>query len=384
MRLAVFCDYRFWRRDERIVTERAFIVFVGGLVAHFDRLVMPGRLAPAGDAGEIARYPLPEGIEFVALPWYPSLASPLRVARALAGGMRRFWRVLDEVEAVWLLGPHPTALAFAALAVLRRRKLILGVRQDLPAYTASKHPEGRGLQLAARLLEGAWRLLARRAATVVVGPDLARNYHHARRLLAISVSLVRREQVPALPPPRDWGEETLRALSVGRLEAEKNPLLLADVLARLREIDPRWRLVICGEGPMEGELRDRLERLAVAEHADVVGYVPIDRGLMDLYRDSHALLHVSWTEGVPQILFEAFAAGLPVVATAVGGVAEAAEGAALLVPPGDADAPAAGLVRLAGDEELRARLAESGLERARERTLEAETGRLAAFIRGAS
>ena len=90
---------------------------------------------------------------------------------------------------------------------------------------------------------------------------------------------------------------------------------------------------------------------------------------------------MSWTEGVPQVLFEAFAAGLPVVATAVGGVPEVADGRALLIPPGDADAAAAGLRRLAGDESLRARLVEAGLEAAREHSAEAECRRVATFIR---
>ena len=118
----------------------------------------------------------------------------------------------------------------------------------------------------------------------------------------------------------------------------------------------------------------------MADRAELRGYVPLDGGLDDLYRASHALLHVSWTEGVPQILFEAFAAGLPVVATAVGGVAEAVGADALLVPPGDAAAPAEALQRLAEDPELRERLAAGGLERVREHTLEAECARVAAFL----
>ena len=68
------------------------------------------------------------------------------------------------------------------------------------------------------------------------------------------------------------------------------------------------------------------------EHAELLGYVSLDGGLRDLYRDSHVFLHVSWTEGVPQVLFESFAAGLPVVATAVGGVPELAEGRSVLIP----------------------------------------------------
>ena len=125
----------------------------------------------------------------------------------------------------------------------------------------------------------------------------------------------------------------LQVLNVGRLDPEKNPLLLADVLARLRENDPRWRLVVCGDGPLQDALAERLAALGLSEHADLRGYVTFDGGLLDAYRSSHAFLHVSWTEGFPQIMFEAFAGGLPVVGTAVGGVAEGVGDAALLIPP---------------------------------------------------
>ena len=118
----------------------------------------------------------------------------------------------------------------------------------------------------------------------------------------------------------------------------------------------------------------------MADRAELRGYVPIDGGLAELYRGSHALLHVSWTEGVPQILFESFAAGLPIVATAVGGVPEAVGDDALLVPPGDPDAAAEALERIASDAELRRRQVEGGLERLRAHTLEAECDRVVEFM----
>ena len=62
------------------------------------------------------------------------------------------------------------------------------------------------------------------------------------------------------------------------------------------------------------------------------------------------------------MLFEAFAAGLPVVATAVGGVAAAAGDAALLVEAGDPEAAAAMLERVCGDADLRARLIAAGVD----------------------
>jgi glycosyltransferase involved in cell wall biosynthesis len=118
----------------------------------------------------------------------------------------------------------------------------------------------------------------------------------------------------------------------------------------------------------------------VEERAELLGYLPIHGGLMERYRDANAFLHISWTEGMPQVLLEAFAAGTPVVATAVGGVPEAAGDAALLIPPGDADAAAEALGRIAADPELRRQLVTRGVERVRGRTLEAESARVARFL----
>jgi glycosyltransferase involved in cell wall biosynthesis len=379
MRLGVYTDYIYSREGDSYYAERAFFTFITRLAGMVDRLVLFGRLNP-----EPARshYRVPDEVDFVALPYYESQADAPRAAQAMMASLRAFWRSLPDVDAVWLLGPHPLAIAFALLAAARRKKVFLGVRQDMPVYTRSRHPGKRWMMAAAHVLEWAFRLMARIFPVVVVGPQLAANYRGARRVLTLSVSLVGEDQIvdPHAAAERVWNGGELRVLTVGRLETEKNPLLLADVLARLREQDPRFRLLVCGEGPMEGDLRKRLEELGVADHADLLGYVPITDGLLDVYRSSHAFLHVSWTEGLPQTLFEAFAAGLPVVATAVGGVPDAVGQSALLVEPGDADAPAEQLKRLADDPALRGHLIESGVERVRSHTLEAESGRVLAFF----
>jgi glycosyltransferase involved in cell wall biosynthesis len=157
-------------------------------------------------------------------------------------------------------------------------------------------------------------------------------------------------------------------------------MLLLDVMAQLHAADPEWRLVIVGDGPMRTQLDARTEELGLAEVVDVRGYVPIDGELPRLYRSADAFLHVSWTEGVPQVLFEAFALGLPVVATAVGGIGDALADSALLVPPDDPQAAAAALLRIAGDHQLRARLVWAGLATARRCTREAECERVTRFL----
>ncbi|MDQ2939922.1 MAG: glycosyltransferase, partial [Actinomycetota bacterium] len=169
-------------------------------------------------------------------------------------------------------------------------------------------------------------------------------------------------------------------LSVGRLDSEKNPLMLADVLARLVEEDPRWRLVVCGEGSLADQLDARLRELGVDGKAELRGYVAQDSGLAALYGDCQMLLHVSWTEGLPQVLYEAFAAGLPVVATDVGGVREASGDAVTLVPAGDPGAAAQALRELSEDEALRNRRTEAGYELVRGATIQAECLRVAEFL----
>ncbi len=376
VRVAVYTDYAYHRDGDGLSAERAFALFLNELANHVDELVLLGRVHPQPGGG---RYRIDDAVRFVELPFYARLTSPVHALRQMIRSLRHSAPVLDDVDAVWLLGPHPLALLLALQALLRRRRVVLGVRQDMRVYVRSRHPRRRWIWAAGELMEGAWRLLARRTAVVVVGPQLAGQYRDARRLLGVAISLVRSGDIAAPGPPADAGEE-IRVLSVGRLESEKNPLLLADVLARLNAGERRWRLVVCGEGPMEEDLRRRLEALGVADRCDLLGYVAWGEALARCYRGSDLLLHVSWTEGLPQVLFEAFAAGLPVVATDVGGIAQAVGDATVLIPPGDADAAADALRALADDPGRRAALVERGLQYARDHTIEAETERVARFI----
>jgi glycosyltransferase involved in cell wall biosynthesis len=373
LRVAVYGEFNYRRDADGLSSDQSFALFMVRLAAFVDRLVVVGRLDPEPGA---THHRLSGDFEFVPLPDYASLANLPAVLRATFASIPRLWRSLDEVDAVWLLGPNPLGIVFALLAKLRRRRVVLGVRQDIVALTRSRY--GRGIHRAAAvLLERIWRLLARRASVVTVGTDLERQYAGAREVIPISVSLVDEADLvsPEQAEKRDYGGR-LTALSVGRLEPQKNPLLLADVLAELQRRDERWHLVVCGSGSMEDKLAGRLDELGVAGHADLRGYVPVEGGLQGLYRDSHAFLHVSWTEGFPQVLVEAFAAGLPTVATAVGGIEDWAADGALLVPPGDASAAADALQRISDDPGLRSRLISAELRLAREHTADAECARV--------
>jgi glycosyltransferase involved in cell wall biosynthesis len=378
VRLVVYTDYLYRERGGVVYGERAFVRFLGALARELGGLRLLGRL----DHGPgPAHYKLDDAIEFVPLPHYARLTQVGPVLHSVPGTLVCMWRALDDADAVLSLGPYPHAIALAVLAVARRRRLTLGVRQDFPAYVRYRHPRRRSLHVAARALEGVWRGLARRVPVVAVGPDLAARYNRSSRVLDTAVSLISAADVSAgaRAARRSYRTERLALLAVGRLDAEKNPLLLADVLALLRERDPRWRLIVCGEGDLAGGLSARIDALGLAPYWELRGYVPLDGGLLQLYRSSHVFLHVSRTEGLPQVLIEAYASGLPSVATAVGGV-RALGDCSLLVGPDDAVAAAAAVSRLVDDRELRERLIAAGLARAERMTLELQAAELARFM----
>jgi glycosyltransferase involved in cell wall biosynthesis len=232
--------------------------------------------------------------------------------------------------------------------------------------------------------DAGFRALSRLFRTTVVGDELARHYGGGRSgLLTTTVSLVGDADVASGPPQHDWTGE-IRLLAVGRIDVEKNPLLLVEALAALeRERPGRYRLDWVGTGPLEDDVRARALELGVSDRIELVGFVPPGPALVDRYRRAHAFVHVSLTEGVPATLMEALASGTPVVATAVGGVTAALDGGAsgLLVPPGDLDALVSAVLTISDDAELRDRLVGYGLETARGRTLDASAARTADFIR---
>lgn len=385
-RLGVYIDAVYWvdggAPDGQVSTDRSFLLFVVEVGHGFQRLVLFGRTI----RGEgLADYVLPAEVALVELPHYSNLRQIHSVAGAAAGTVRTFWRDLPSVDVVWLFGPHPFAAMFAVLALVRRKRIVLGVRQNsVELYRKRVTGWKRIPALAAvHLVDGAFRLLARRGQVTVQGTELARRYGAPRpNVLEVAESVIRSADIVA-SPSRDRDATAVSLLTVGRLESEKNPVLLIDALARLEADEPgRYRLTWVGRGPLEEEVTRRIQEHGLDERVTVRSYVPFGPELLDLYRRADLFVHVSLSEGLPKVLIEAFASATPIVATDVGGVRSAVDDgrAAVLVPPADLEALVAGIRRLADDPALQAALVERGLELVRGLTLEGQAGRVARFI----
>ncbi len=154
--------------------------------------------------------------------------------------------------------------------------------------------------------------------------------------------------------------EPFTVLFVGRLAPEKSLDTLLEAFAALRlPIPPQLRIV--GGGDCEADLRAQATALGIADRVTFLGPLP-PADCAQEYRRADAFAMTSRSEGIPVVLMEAMASGLPVVAPAVGGIPELVEdgSSGIVVMPGDVTEVTTALQELAADPQRRARYGAAG------------------------
>ncbi len=301
------------------------------------------------------------------IPYYPGMTvgvpSLPDVVETLADG---------RYDAVHLCSPGPAGIAAALVARVMGLPLIGSYHTELAAYAGLR--SGRGE------LEG----LARTAVAlfyggcdVVLSPSDASD----RALAGMGIASDRVGRWDRGVDLSRFGPErrverlfpgAINVLYAGRLTTEKGADLLADAFVAARARDPRLHLVLAGGGPEEGALRRRL-----GEHATFLGWLDGDE-LARAYASADLFCFASRTDTFGQVILEAQASGLPVVAVAEGGPRNLVQtGVTGLLRPPVADALADALVGLAASPQRRRRLADSALTAVGGRTWEASMQRLA-------
>ena len=169
----------------------------------------------------------------------------------------------------------------------------------------------------------------------------------------------------------------------GRIVADKGLPDLFEAIAALRAEGIDATLDVIGDGPDRPALEDRARRLELDGAIRWTGYV----GSRELYlarlRAADLFVLPSRAEGVPKVLVEAMAAGLPIVATTVGAVTGLLDAGRLghIVPPGDVRALTDAIRRLQADPRERIRLRIAGLDFAGAHTIDAQAAHLVDWLR---
>ena len=160
----------------------------------------------------------------------------------------------------------------------------------------------------------------------------------------------------------ELGDDDLIAASVAQLIPRKGHDFLLALAARLRARAPRLRLLVFGRGPARAALERQARALGLAGSVRFCGY---EERWHELLPGVDLLLHPARREGLGAAVLEAMAAGVPVLASAVGGLVDVIDSGAngRLLPPEAIDAWEAAVLALAADPAERCRLGEAARQK---------------------
>jgi glycosyltransferase involved in cell wall biosynthesis/predicted metal-dependent phosphoesterase TrpH len=281
-------------------------------------------------------------------------------------------------DLVHVTAPGPAGVAATLLSRITGVPLMASHHTELAAYAGMRSGDA-GIEALARIALGAFY----RAPSHVLSPSLSAD----DSLVALGadrghigrwergVDLTRFDPVKA---DRDAFPGEIKVLYAGRLTREKGVDLLAESFLQAHKSDPRLHLLLAGGGPEAEELREKL-----GESATFLGWLE-GEDLARAYASADVFLFASTTDTYGQVIVEAAASGLPVVAVAEGGPAALVENrhTGLLCRP-DADHLAGALLQLASAPLLRRQLGNAAAAAARARTWERSLAQLGGGYRRA-
>ena len=389
MRLGIVYHRPFYRDPEGGLweAEGSFSRYVESLARFVDEvhLIVPERRQPFDSEA----YPLrADNVILRPLPFYDRLPA---FYRALPGALAQLRRTLPACDLVNLRIPTPLGVYAYVLAKILRRPIFLIVVGDLAGVSESVRVDSlKRIAYKVYLAAEEWlqtRMVAG-APSFVNGQALYAKYNRpGRQVLLTTTSTISDQDVIDRSDTGlgDDGHAPIRLLTVSRIDPRKGlrhlPPALADLVRRGHDV----RLTIVGPtvGTMGAEERDRVlasaTELGMADRIDFIGSRTLPQVLSIAREHDLFVLPTLPGEGVPRVLLEAMASGLPIVVSDVAGVPTLVqhEVNGLLIPPADPPAIAAAVDRLICDGDLRRRLIATGNRAAHAHTADSHARKIA-------
>jgi glycosyltransferase involved in cell wall biosynthesis len=375
--LGILYHMPFWRAADGSLweSEGSFGRYVDSLAPYFDEIVLsvPVHDEPQAQGSRLRA----TNVRLAPLPYF---AGPRQFYPLLPGALRHLREWVRQCDVVHLRVPSPAAIFAFRQARAQRKPVFLLVVGDYRAL--QPYLPYRGIK---KLLFGAYvnfeewalRHMTTRALTFANGAALREKHERQgatvveTRTTTLGVADIGGRVDTCLTTP-------VRLLTVSRIDPRKGlralPAAVAALVAQGRDV------TIDLVGPTIGQIGDaerdaiaaEAKRLGVDARVTLRGPIPLDQ-LMPLYQTYDAfVLPTQPGEGIPRVLMEAMAAGVPVITTGVSGIGSliSHEENGLVMPDSSPQAVAAAVLRLLDDGALRRRVIDGGYRTARAHTLE--------------
>ncbi|MBY0493469.1 MAG: glycosyltransferase family 4 protein [Cyanobacteria bacterium] len=383
MTLGILYHMPFWQTADGTLweAEGSFARYVDSLAPYFDRVILsvPVFDTPPASGSRVNA----KNVTLAPLPYFPGPRQFYPMLRSVQPRLRSW---VDQCDIIHLRIPSPAAIFAFRLARARKKPVFLLVVGDYQALLPHLGYAGIKKTLFAMYVgfeEWAVRFMTMRALTFANGRALREKHEahgakiHETRTTTLSLSDIA-TRTDTCTQPR------IRILTVSRIDPRKGLRLLPSLVAALKRegrdvtvdiVGPPIGLI--GESERDAIAADA-DRLGVADRVTLHGTVELDR-LMPMYREFDLfVLPTRPGEGIPRVLMEAMAAGLPLVTTDVSGIASLVSDGenGLLVPDGSTNALVDAVRSLITTASLRQRLIQGGYATARAHTLERQAAEL--------
>jgi len=390
MRLAVIHDQPFWFDGTQYSTNAPFIEFVLSFTECVDELQLYVPVSVTNLERGNYNVNINPKVRIIALPFFANATELyLHAYRLVPKIIHLYWQGLKSWDVAWIVGNHLPHILFHFLAKFRNKKTFFYIRSNIHNEIKAHNYHGARL-LAAVSVTKACDWLMRLAIShgtpgFMVGDELFEIYQRGRgKIFPAYPSLIARNNILPEKIIRNKLNGELRLLAVGRLTPEKGlDLLLQTVQILSEHYSEAVKCRIVGAGKSQVPLRVLTAQLGIESQVEFLGFVPPGNSLFAHYDWTDLYVLTSYTEGLPQTIYEAMARGVPIVSTAVGGIPQMLRHSecGVIVEKRDAAALAACILTLAHENQRRRMLSVNGLRNAFNYTIEEQRDRMFGVIK---
>jgi glycosyltransferase involved in cell wall biosynthesis len=378
--LAIYSVKKFYINDGKFWTEGGFGQYVKAISPYFEKIVLciHAKKASKNKLNGFYTIDLPN-IEYRILPWYDN---ELQCLFKLPGMILKALWFARDTNVINARVPDYSGICGALAAKLFRKPLFFNVVDDwaeeaeFPA-TRLKGIMKKGLIAHLKLYVKIEKVLLRKSLAFIQGASVYKRYSsNPKAKLVVSTSI--NEEDICSQRIGACEKTPITLLSVGRLQREKGHIYLLEAFDILRKTMSNIQLRIVGEGNLRDTFLNWIEEHNFKNDIELPGVITHGPKLFEIYRKADIFILPSISEGTPKVILEAMANGLPVIATAVGGVptiiSHRVNG--YLVPRQNKEAIAEGILEIIANEVLRKNVVAAGYRTAMLHTNQIEIKRI--------
>jgi len=326
MKLGVFFENIYYKKDGAYSTDQSFILFANSFQKYFSRIDYIGRVTRAATR---SLYGIETGTSTVVeLPFYENV---YHLCRQYPSYIRKIRPVLEkfvmEHDVFFICIPHIPSWEILRLCRKYDKKVFVFVRQNFQKVIQARYrrPKRYVAQIVITALNFLTDRYCRQYPVLAMGQELYQRYVkvNPQTVLFANSKYTRKDIITEHNlKPLNWNTR-INILYAGRLECNKGLQFLLEALAGITSFT--FTLTIAGDGPYKNELDKISKKLNLDGRMQFTGNIPFGDDLFRLYEQSDIFILPSMSEGLPQVVLEAMAKGVLVLASRTGGIADIIE-----------------------------------------------------------